>query len=688
MTATRDLAGQRYERLATLELREANAAARTVPAALSSETPVKRPWGEEILVHSAEAVDLTRAADSLPLLWNHDVGAPIGRIENIRLKDGRLRGTLRFSRNAKAEEVFQDVREGFLKDISIGYQINRWEESADSDTVRVTGWEVLEGSVVTVPADRTVGIHRSLSTPGPRPEVSMSDDNTPVAGTPEVSSAPVIDILGTKRAHNLAKKAGAAEAIAGERQRIADIHELFDLAIVPRTDFYAGLRARAVDEGWPLDGARSILMQAMSGEAEPAADWATVTDTGAVRVATHQGQLPPVVLPDRGQRQRLGGSIQQGVDERDKFRDGVTHGLLVRAGVLDAREDIAKAREGGVVGKSLRTLSGDFCRMVGIATTNLSDEDLAGRALSYRTASGQTTSDFTNILANVANKALLRGWDEAPETWNVWTRRGTLPDFKRAEISGISGFTGLDEIPEDGDISYGKFTDRKETIQLVSYGKKYRMSRKLIINDDLNALGTVPRAMGRAANRKVGDIVYAVLDIAGPTLNQDSIALFETATHKNLVVATTAPTVATLNTAATAMALQTDPNTSEALNIQPRYLLVPVTLSNTARVLMAATYDPAGTAGTLPPNPFSGRYEVVSDARLDGQTYGTLAWYLLADPNIFDTVEVSFLNGMAEPYMRENQEWDGQGVSYMIGVDFGVAALDWRGMHKYKGNGS
>lgn len=687
MTATRNLAGQRFERMATLELREANADARTVPAALSSEAPVKRPWGKEILVHSAEAVDLTRAADSLPLLWNHDVGAPIGRIENIRLKDGRLRGTLRFSRNAKADEVFQDVREGFLKDISIGYQINKWEEETDSDTIRVTGWEVLEASVVTVPADRTVGIHRSLSTPGPRPEVSMSDDTTPVAGNSEVSTAPVIDIAGTKRAHNMAKKAGAAEAIKAERQRIADIHELFDLGIVPRTDFYASLRARAVDEGWPLDGARSILMQAMSGEVEPAADWSSVTDgSSAVRVATHQGQLPPVVLPDRGQRKSLGGQIQQGADELDKFRDGVTHGLLVRAGVLGSRDDIAKAREGGMAGKSLRTLSGDFCRMVGISTASLSDEDIAGRALSYRNASGATTSDFTNILANVANKSLLQGWDEAPETWNQWTRRGTLPDFKTAEVSGISGFTSLDEIPEDGDISYGKFTDRKETIKLVSYGKKYRMSRKLIINDDLQALAAVPRGMGRAANRKVGDITYAVLDGVGPTLNQDSIALFDTATHKNYVAADTAPTVATLNTATVAMARQTDPNSGATLNIQPRYLLVPVTLVNTARVLIAATYDPAGTAGTLPPNPFSGRFEIITDARLDGQTNGTKAWYLLGDPNIFDTVEVSFLNGMAEPYMRENQEWDGQGISYMIGVDFGVAALDFRGVHKYRGS--
>jgi hypothetical protein len=192
--------------------------------------------------------------------------------------------------------------------------------------------------------------------------------------------------------------------------------------------------------------------------------------------------------------------------------------------------------------------------------------------------------------------------------------------------------------------------------------------------------------MGRAANRKVGDITYALLDSTGPTLNQDSTALWDTSTHKNYVAASTAPTVATLNTANVAMARQTDPNTSAVLNIVPRYLVVPKTLENTARVLMSAIYDPAGSASSLQPNPFSGRYEVVADARLDGQTAGTAAWYLFADPNVFDTFEVSFLNGMAEPYMKENQEWDNTGVSYMIGVDFGVAALDFRAVHKYRGS--
>lgn len=516
----------------------------------------------------------------------------------------------------------------------------------------------------------------------------MTDESKPVvAGIENTTASPVIDISTMKRDHIIARKAGAQDAVIAERSRVAEIHSIFDMEVVPRTDFYAGLRARAVDEGWPVDGTRNILLQAMSGEAEPAADWSSVSDgmRSGARVSTHAGALPPVILPNKSQRQALG-SVQQGQDELDKFREGLSHGLLVRSSVLNTRDDLQKAREGGMAGKSLRTLAGDYCRMMGINTNGLSDEDVAGRALSYRSANGQTTSDFTNILANVANKALLSGWDEAPQTWSTWTRRGTLPDFKTAEISGISGFTSLDEIPEDGDISYGKFTDRKETIKLVSYGKKYRMSRRLIINDDLQALAAVPRAMGQAANRKVGDVVYALLNGTGPTLNQDSIALWDTSTHKNYVAASTAPTVATLNTAMTAMALQKDPNTAAVLGIPPRYLLVPKTLEVTARVLVAATYDPAGSASSLQPNPFSGRFEVVSDARLDGQTNGTAAWYLLADPNVFDTFEVSFLNGMAEPYMKENQEWDGQGVSYMIGVDFGVAALDFRAVHKYRGS--
>ena len=680
----RDLSGKCFERLVTLDLRDANADARTVPASLSSETPVKRWFGSEVLVHTAEAVDLTRAAEGLPLLWGHNPDQPIGIVDQVALKNGKLRGILRFSNNPKASEIFQDVRDGFLKNISIGYQINRWEESADSEDIRVIDWSLLEASVVAVPADATVGINRSLSRENP-----MTDEKQPdVAGT---ESTPVIDInIGKmKREHVIAKKAGAAEAIHAERKRIADLHELFDLDLVPRNDFYASLRARSVDEGWPLEGARKILMEVLSGEVEPAVDWGQVADSVAgqgVRAATHEGRLPPVVVPAKpGNQARSLGSIQMGEDARDKFIAGAEEGVLVRACVMTDKEVTRRAREGGMYGKSLRTLAGEYLQLCGENTSKLSDADVASRAISVR-ASGQTTSDFTNLLSNVANKSLLMGFEEAPETWQLVTRRGQLPDFKTADRINMSGFTGLSEVAEDGEITYGKFADRKETIKLVQYAKKYRMSRQLIINDDLGGLTQVPRMMGRAANRKIGDVFYAVLNGTGPTLTQDSIALWDTSTHKNYVAAATAPNVTTIGTATAAMAKQTDPNSGAVLNIRPRYLVVPVALESTARVLMASQYDPAGTAGTLTPNPYNGRFEVVTDARLDGQTYGTLAWYLFADPNVFDTFEVAFLNGIAEPYLRENRAWDEQGIEYLVGIDFGVSALDFRAVHKYRGN--
>lgn len=679
---TRDftgLAGARFERELILNVREANPDLRTVPASLSSETPVTRWFGTEILSHEKGAVDLSRAADGLPLLFGHDHQQPIGVVDSVRLKDGKLRGVLRFSNNAKARETFQDVQDGFLKNVSIGYTVDRWEESADSDEIRVTGWTLLEASVVTVPADATVGINRSYS--GAK---TMTDE---VKAVESADAAPVVDITRMKRDHQIAKKAGKAEAIREERARIADIHELFDLDIVPRNDFYMGLRARAVDEGWGVEAARKVLLEVMSGETEPAADWGRVTDdqVNGRGVRAHEGRLPPVVIPAKpGNQPRALGNVQMGEDGLDKFMRGAEEGLMVRSGLTSDKEALRKAREGGMYGKSLRTLAGDFLRLKGEATASLPDDEVVSRAILTR-AVGQTTSDFTALLGNVANKALLVGFEEAPETWSIWTRRGQLPDFKVADRINMSGFTGLSEVAEDGEITYGKFTDRKETIKLVQYAKKYRMSRQLIINDDLNGLTQVPRMMGRAANRKIGDVVYAMLDSTGPTLVQDSTALWETSSHKNYVAAATAPTVATLTTATTAMAKQTDPNTGAVLNIRARYLVVPVALETTARVLMASADDPAG-ATIRTPNPYVGRFEVVSDARLDGQTNGAYAWYLFADQNVYDTFEVAFLNGVAEPYIRENQSWDLQGVEYVVGIDFGVSALDFRAVHKYKGN--
>lgn len=671
-----------YYRDFNLQRDSLNEESRIINASLSSETAVERYWGKEILLHSKEAINLSRAKDGLPLLWNHDTNIPIGLVENITLdSDKKLRGQLRFSNNAKATEIWHDVKDGFLKNISIGYSIKNYTESRCDDgqglLVTASEWEIAECSIVPVPADHTVGINRNFSfmendtMANKEPQQTQLDDNQPA--TTVSAELPKI-----RRDLELIRQEARQQAINEERMRVADISEIFDNRIIPTNAEFRALRAQALDDGWTVDMTRKKVMEALSdvhyqepqqqsNQRMPAESRATVTNTIKPAEST--------II------------IQSGEDALDKFNRGVELAFDVRAGIDTSRDTIRKARESGFVGMRLSRMAEHYLQLVGIDTRNLNDDTLPQRALTTR-ASGATTSDFANLLANTANKSLMMGWDQAPETWQQWVRIGQVPDFKLATRTGLSGFTSLAAVPEDGEISYGKFTDRKETIQAVSYAKKFRLSYQAIKNDDLNAFTQIPRGMGRAAQSVIGDMVYSILNGTGPTLTQDSIALFNTATHKNYIASADAPSVTTLDAAFKAMALQSDPNNSRSLNIVPRFLIVPKALETTARVLNTSQYDPGATSSTknqMTPNPFQNRVEVISDARLDSQTNGTTAWYLAADANRFDTIEVAFVDGIAEPYLREEQEWDTRGVEWVVGVDFGVAALDFRGLFKQKG---
>lgn len=148
-----------------LDRAQVDEAKRTVAASLSSETPVRRGGEVEVLRHSPDAIDLTRADGGLPLLFSHDRTAPIGVVEGVRINAGRLVGQLRFGQSAKATEVWNDVREGVLRHVSITYSVDATE--AIDGGYAVTRWSVYEASVVSVPADPSVGIGRSAHEPTP-----------------------------------------------------------------------------------------------------------------------------------------------------------------------------------------------------------------------------------------------------------------------------------------------------------------------------------------------------------------------------------------------------------------------------------------------------------------------------------------------------------------------------------------
>jgi len=657
----RTISGEVYQRTLVLQRDQADNDARTIPAALSSEIPVSRWFGMEVLVHESDAIDLSRAVDGLPMLFNHNADQPIGIIRDIRLDaDSKLRGVLHFSKNAKASEVWDDVRDGFLKDISIGYQIRKWKEDAESDTVRVTDWLIHEASVVTVPADHTVGINRNMEGIMPTENKSGGEDAR--------DDLNVVDLKVT-RERNL--KEGQDAGAKAERKRQADIRTSFN-AYLTRGGEYQDLLDSCVDKGITAVRANELLLSLLAGDAQPMA--------GDYRQTESNGSMDRGTAKDVKFQQ--GSFNRGGADVLDRFMEGAEAAIMVRANLIEDRDAQKAARRNEFYGMRMSEIAREYLRAINVDTKGMDQRGMVGAAFT-RAVIGHSTSDFSSLLENVANKAALIGFEEAPETWNVWARKGSLSDFRQASRVNMSTFGDLDVIYENGEYKYGTFSDLKEVLTLATYGKMFNISRQAIINDDLDAFSRIPRSMGRAASRKVGDLAYATLT-GNPTMNQDATALFH-ANHSNYVAGGSgaAPSVSTIEAARTAMALQTDP-AGNVLNISPAYLLVPKALEGTAKVLASAEYDPAGTAGTLTPNTISGTFTVVSDARLDAAD--ALAWYMLANQQMHDTVEVAFLDGNDAPYLESKDGWSQDGVEYKVRIDAVAAPLDFRAAYFNDGN--
>ena len=285
-----------------------------------------------------------------------------------------------------------------------------------------------------------------------------------------------------------------------------------------------------------------------------------------------------------------------------------------------------------------------------------------------------SSSDFGNVLADVAHKAMLRGWDETPETFSRWTREGTLTDFKPTKRVGLNTFPSLKKVAEGAEFKYGNVSDRGESILLATYGKLFSITRQSIINDDLSVFTQLPQAMGRAAARTVGDLVYAIL--TGNPEMSDGEKLFSSK-HKNTL--TGGLTTENLDKGRTLMRTHKDGDAH--LNIMPGYLLTPVALEGTAGSLLRSEADPSKT-NSKAANPVYGMAESVSEARLDTASASTS--YLVAS-DLYDTIEVAYLDGNPAPRLEQQQGWDVDGTQFKVALDAGVAPMDFRSFVEIKG---
>lgn len=165
---------------------------RRMSISVSSEAPVDRSFGIEILDHNDRSIDLSFLnSGNAPLLLDHDPERQIGVIESVNLDSSarRLRATVRFSKGQLGSEVYDDVRDGIRKNVSIGYQIGRMERDERAEggnTYRVRSWKPFEASIVSIPADDSVGTNRNaeieqtvnpIPAKAERKETKMSDQD-------------------------------------------------------------------------------------------------------------------------------------------------------------------------------------------------------------------------------------------------------------------------------------------------------------------------------------------------------------------------------------------------------------------------------------------------------------------------------------------------------------------------------
>jgi hypothetical protein len=351
--------------------------------------------------------------------------------------------------------------------------------------------------------------------------------------------------------------------------------------------------------------------------------------------------------------------------------DSVRASVLARAGLEEQQNDNRYNF------MSLRELARASLADRGIGVASMNPMQMVGLAFTH------TTSDFGTILIDVANRSMLAGWEEALETFQLWTKKGFLSDFKTMHRVGLGEFPSLRQVREGAEYKYVTVGGRSQPIALATYGEIFSITRQVIINDDMNTLTDIPRKMGMAAKATIGDLVYAILT-SNPALS-DNKALFHV-DHKNLLTGgTSALSIDSLSKAKTQMATQkteVEGGKPRTLNIRPAFVLTPVALEDKAKQIIRSASVPGAESNSGIENPIRNFAEVIGEPRLDDAS--ATAFYLAARQGS-DTIEVAYLDGNELPYMEQQQGFTVDGVATKVRIDAGVAPLDFRGLQKSNG---
>jgi hypothetical protein len=609
----------------------------------------------EKLSMKPEHVRLDRMNSGAPLLDAHSawsIGDVFGTIEpdSARIEKGKGLATVRFSKRDAVEPVWQDVRDGIIRSVSVGYMVHKFEETTPKDggipTRLATDWEPYEVSLVPMPADtgaRVRGEERRDTNPcvlitraGDTPmEAERQPSEFVVESNPLNPEAPAPE-----------RRAAAAEQVPNDR----------DLGATAERDRIQGILMGVRNARLPMSVADKLI----------------VDGTPLVRAQSH-------ILEEMGRREKIDQGPKDGpADVRINGDDPLVH---VRSGIENAilhrvAPHFFKLDDQGrqYRGMTMLDVAGTFLRAAGVRTTGMNRLEVAGLALQRR-GGYHTTSDFSTLLEGVVTKTLRRAYEEAPQTFKAIAQQTTLPNFLPVKRVTIGDAPALLEVKEHGEFTRGTIGEGRETFQLATYGRVFAITRQAIVNDDTDSFSRVPMLFGRSARTLESDLVWA--EITENATMEDGNALFSAA-HGNIDATGAVISVESLGAARAALRTQTGVD-GQRLNISARYLIVPAALETVADQFVTAVQSQQ--AGQV--NPFAGRLTVIAEPRLDADS--PIAWYLAADPSQIAGLEYAYLEGESGPSIETRMGFDIDGMETKARLDFAAKAVDYRGFYKNVG---
>ncbi len=644
---------------ASLQPGSVNVEKRTVNLVWSTGAAVLRStWDEgqfwEELSMDARHVRLDRLNSGAPFLADHNgrsVVATHGVVESARLEGGNGVATVRFAAagiDPDTDKLFEKVRDGIVKNVSVGYRIHKMEKvetgEAKIPTFRATDWQPYEISAVAMGADAGAGFRSADTNPNPCNFISQEITRMDPEEIKRLA-AEAEKVANAQRAEAVALE---QRAVTAERERISGITSAFR-SFGESAQKHAPKLAEMLKGDTTLDAARAYVLE----ELAQASDALTETrPSGIVR----------------------------GADDRDQFVRGVSDALLQRvpAVVTASQKKLAGFEKIGDGGQFRGMRLSDVARLCAERNGhNLKGiynmERVIQLALTGRDGYA-TGSDFPVLFEDIARKSMQAGYQTQSDTWRRWISTTSVSDFRDHSIFMKGTFGGLPVVLPGAEYQNLQIPDgAKRVINTETRGGIIALGRHAIVNDDLGFLTSAASEFGGSAANQIEISAYELLaenSGLGPTMS-DTEPYFHT--NRANVATGAALSAANLALDRAHMRKQMDVSGNRAIDLSPRIMLIALPLEGPAMALNQDQYT-QGVANTFQQNNAArNMFSDIVTKPVAPVLTGTKRYLFTEDKGAFVCV---FGPDGEGPALSSEQGFRTDGVSYKVRIDFKVQAGD------------